>query len=139
MTRDDVEKLEAKAMKSNSALVLIIEEKLSEQHFFKLIEKAVGMVCCVVSNRANALEALHYGHFNLIMLDLQIPNIEAIECAKEIRLLELKRGIKTPIIAVTAHAMPEDRQKCLDAGMDDYLSKPFSLSLLKNKIAEWAA
>jgi CheY-like chemotaxis protein len=139
MTRDECKKLQGKAKELNASLVLIIEEKLSEQRLFSLIEETVGMVCCLVSNCSEALEALTHVRFNLIILDLQIPSVEATECAKKIRSLELKCGIKTPIIAVTAHAMPGDRKKCLEAGMDDYLSKPFELAQLEKMIAQWTA
>ncbi|MBC7997871.1 MAG: response regulator [Leptolyngbya sp.] len=139
MFRDEIEKLQIKAMKSNSALVLVIEDNPSQQRFFSLIEENVGMVCCVVDSCSTALELLKYVRFNLIMLDLQMPSVEAIHCAREIRLLEFESGFKTPIIAVTANAMPGDREKCLDAGADDYLPKPFPLVQLKKMIAQWAA
>ncbi len=139
MFRDDIEKLQIKAMNTNSALVLVIEENPSQQRFFSLIEDNVGMVSCIVDSCSTALELLKYVRFNLIMLDLQMPNIEAIRCAKEIRLFERERGTKTPIIAVTANVMPGDREKCLEAGMDDYLPKPFPLAQLREMIAQWAA
>jgi len=139
MTKDIVDELQAKAANLNVALVLIIEDNPSEQRLFWLIKDAVGMVPCVVGNTSDALVAVEYARFNLILLDLQMPNVEAIECAKRIRHIELERGTKTPIIAVTAHAMPGDREKCISAGMDDYLAKPFPLTLLKEKIAQWAA
>lgn len=139
MTKSDLEKLRATAVDLNVFFVLIIENNPSEQRLFWLIKEAVGMVPCVVDGSSAALEAMNSVSFNLIILNLQMPEIEALECAKQIRQLELEHRIKTPIIAVTAHAMSGDREKCINAGMDDYLAKPFSLALLKGMIAKWAA
>ena len=139
MTKDCIDELQIEANEQKVALVLIIEDNPAQQRLFWLIKDAVGMIPCVVGNSAEALEAVSHARFNLIMLNLHIPHVEALECARKIRLLEAERGTKTPIIAVTANAMPGDRERCLDAGMDDYLAKPFPLVLLKEKIIQWAA
>jgi CheY-like chemotaxis protein len=67
-----------------------------------------------------------------------MPDSNGIQCADRLRLVQKVRDNGTPIIAVTAHAMPGDRERCLSAGMDDYLSKPFTLLELKNKISQWS-
>lgn len=126
MNNSDFLKLKATANDLQFALALIIEQNPSEQGLFSLIQESVGMVPRVVSNTADALEAIKYLRFNLIILNLQMPKFEGVECAKQIRHLEQARGTKTPMVAVTAHPMPCDRDKCLSAGMDDYLAKPFS-------------
>jgi CheY-like chemotaxis protein len=67
-----------------------------------------------------------------------LPHIDGLECTKKIRKIEEERGVHTPIIAITADAMPGTREKCIEAGMDDYLAKPFSLNELTDKISSWA-
>ncbi len=95
----------------------------------------VGMGCQVdvVSNGAEAIEALSkpYTAYDLILMDCQMPKMDGYEAARRIREAESRNGLKTrsririPIIALTAHAMNGVYDKCLAAGMDDYLSKPF--------------
>ena len=80
------------------------------------------------------MEASERLDFDVIIMDLRLPSDSGIACTKKLQELDLERGTKTPKLAVTAHAMPGDREKCLNAGVDDYLSKPFALGDLKEKI-----
>ncbi len=81
------------------------------------------------------MEILKGQTVDLILMDIQMPVMDGYKTAKAIR-EELK--IKTPIIATTAHALSGEKEKCIQAGMDDYLSKPFKESDLLNKIGIWA-
>nr|MDQ3621219.1 response regulator [Verrucomicrobiota bacterium] len=72
----------------------------------------------------NAVEAAKHDPFELIFMDVQMPKMDGFEATRRIRELELESGRHTPIIAMTAHAMVGDRERCLAAGMDDYISKP---------------
>ena len=139
MNHQDLEKLATAKRTTGKALVLIIEDNLKQQKLYRLIKDETGMLPCIVSTCEEGMEAAKFVNFNLIILDLGMPNAGAIECAKKIQEIERKRGIRTPIITVTARAMSGDREKCLDAGMDDYLSKPFSIVELREKISIWAA
>jgi CheY-like chemotaxis protein len=72
----------------------------------------------------------------LILMDVQMPNLGGLEAATEIRKIEASTGTRRiPILALTAHAMPGDRERCLEAGMDDYISKPLRSKDLLAKIA----
>jgi len=76
----------------------------------------------IASNGREALEAFESQQFDVILMDLQMPDIDGFEATRIIRTKETSR--RTPIIAQTAHAFSEDRQRCLDAGMDEHISKP---------------
>lgn len=76
-----------------------------------------------VYNGVQAVEAVSQREFSLILMDLQMPVMGGIEAARKIR----RKGISTPILALTAHAMKEDQKHCMNAGMNDYLSKPYKI------------
>jgi CheY-like chemotaxis protein len=138
MNNSDLEKLAKARHETQKALVLIIEDDPNQQRLYALIQDEVGMISCIVGDCEDGMKAAEFLEFNLIILDLQMPKVAGLECAQKIQDMERKRGIRTPIIAITAHAMAGDREKCMDAGMDDYISKPFTLAELKEKISIWA-
>ncbi len=96
-----------------------------------------GELCPQPASAAEALEAIETYEFDAILIDVRMPDIDGLECAKKIRNREIISGHHTPIIAVTACCLPEDRDNRLNAGMNDYLSKPFSLDQLKEKMVFW--
>ena len=80
-------------------------------------------------------------HYDLIFMDVQMPEMDGFEAAQMIRQLEQEgelTGQHTPIIAMTAHALHGDRQRCMDAGMDDYVSKPLDPRKVFQAIERWA-
>jgi signal transduction histidine kinase/CheY-like chemotaxis protein/CHASE1-domain containing sensor protein len=89
----------------------------------RMIEKH-GHSVTVVSNGVLAIEALEGGQFDLVFMDVQMPELGGLEAAARIRQRERETGGHVPIVALTAHAMARDRRRCLAAGMDDYISKP---------------
>jgi len=117
--------------------VLILEDDLLQRKLYKLIANQVEMKPLIVADCATALTAAAEQDFALIIMDLQMPESDGLLCAQHLRQLPRIAGNGTPIIAVTAHAMQGDRERCLAAGMDDYLSKPFTLLELRTKIAQW--
>jgi CheY-like chemotaxis protein len=86
--------------------------------------------------RRLALEALAHGEFDVILLDVQMPEMGGFEATSIIREQEKESTRHIPIIAMTAHAMKGDREKCIAAGMDDYISKPISSQDLAKVLAE---
>ena len=105
----------------------------------KLAVMLLGRLGCKVQTAANgveALAALTRGPVDLVLMDCEMPEMDGFATTREIRRREGGR-VHTPIIAMTANAMDSDRQRCLDAGMDDYLSKPVRAPLLRAALERW--
>jgi PAS domain S-box-containing protein len=114
---------ESAAPESIKANILLVEDNLVNQKVATAMIKKMGCVVIVAPNGARALEQIALRPFDLIFMDCQMPIMDGFETTRAIR--QMVGDIRDiPIVAMTAHALKEDRQKCLDAGMDDYLSKP---------------
>ncbi len=100
----------------------------------RIVRELLGGRGCTVATAANGREAVaawHRERFDLVLMDLQMPELDGLGACREIRAVEARRRVRrTPIVALTAHAMVGDRERCLEAGMDDYLSKPLRRSAL---------
>jgi signal transduction histidine kinase/ActR/RegA family two-component response regulator len=99
-----------------------------------LLRKAGHHVTHVITGR-QAVDALAVNRFDIVLMDVQMPNMDGLEATAEIRRSEVRTGRHIPIVAFTAHAMAEDRKRFLDAGADGYLTKPFSPEQLHAVIA----
>jgi CheY-like chemotaxis protein/HPt (histidine-containing phosphotransfer) domain-containing protein len=95
-----------------------------------------GHEAVLAMNGQEALRIWESGSFDLILMDVQMPELDGLEATRRIRARERESGRHTPIVAMTAHAMQGDRERCLAAGMDDYLSKPIRAGQLFAKLAE---
>lgn len=105
--------------------ILLAEDNIINQKLaVKLLEKR-GYRVVVASNGREAVDAFEEEHFDLILMDVQMPEMDGLEATRLIREKETERGRHISIVAMTAHAMKGDREECLAAGMDDYMSKPF--------------
>jgi PAS domain S-box-containing protein len=101
----------------------------------RIFEK-LGHQATVVSNGREAFVAFQAGKFDLIAMDVQMPEMDGLDATSAIRAWEKTAGTHTPIIAMTAHAMKGDRERCLAAGMDGYTSKPIRIGELEHAIAQ---
>jgi two-component system sensor histidine kinase/response regulator len=101
----------------------------------RLLEQAGHTVTCVGTGR-EALEALECGRFDVVLMDIQMPELDGFAATAEIRAAERNTGRHQTIIAMTAHALKGDRERCLEAGMDGYISKPITARQLHAVIRE---
>lgn len=116
--------------------VLVAEDSPVNQKLVLELLTRQGHHVELATNGHEALRSLESQRFDLVLMDVQMPELDGFEATRRIRSRETERGDHTPIVAMTAHAMTGDRQRCLAAGMDDYLSKPIRSRELYAKIAE---
>lgn len=117
--------------------VLIVEDNAVLQKLITFQLRHLGLTGQVASTGIHALEAFKKRQFCLILMDVQMPEMDGFQATLEIRKLESKSGKHTPIVALTASAMEGDRERCLAAGMDDYLVKPVKLDRFKEVVEKW--
>jgi CheY-like chemotaxis protein len=119
--------------------ILIAEDNLTNQQVAKGMLRKFGCAVDLVSNGIEAVAKADNGNYDAIFMDCQMPRMDGYEATREIRLREraISSNRRTPIIALTANALSGDREKCLSAGMDDYLSKPFGQHQMAKVLKKW--
>jgi CheY-like chemotaxis protein len=110
--------------------ILLVEDNVVNQRVAVRILEKHGYQVVVTSNGVEGLKALKNGAFELVLMDVQMPKMGGFEATETIRRNEKPGGGHIPIVAMTAHAMTGDRERCLAAGMDDYISKPLRAAAL---------
>lgn len=116
--------------------VLLAEDNAVNQKLERRLLEKLGHTVAVVSNGRAAVSAIENGDFDLLVMDVQMPEMDGLQAASLIRARESSSGARIPILALTAHAATEDRDRCLAAGMNGYLSKPVSMADLDRAIFE---
>ena len=117
--------------------ILVAEDNEVNQLVFSQILGESGFTYEIVGNGRLAVEARHAMKPRMILMDVSMPEMNGLEATALIREADAQSGVRIPIIGVTAHALKGDRERCLEAGMDDYLSKPISPRTLMQKIELW--
>ncbi|MER9843693.1 response regulator [Mesorhizobium australicum] len=117
--------------------ILIAEDNDVNQMVFGQILNGLGLSYRIAGNGRTAVEMYRSLHPRLVLMDVSMPEMNGYEATRAIRAIEASSGGHIPIIGVTAHALKGDRDKCIEAGMDDYLPKPVSPDRLGAKIGTW--
>jgi PAS domain S-box-containing protein len=117
---------------------LVVEDNAINQMLAAALLDRLGIASTVVADGEQALERLQARRWDVVLMDCQMPVMDGYEAIRRWREMEHARGLpRTPVIALTANAMEGDRDRCLAAGMDDYLSKPIDRAALAARLATW--
>ena len=116
--------------------VLLVEDNLINQQVAREILRGMGLEVTIAQDGIEAVEKVDQSPFDLVLMDIQMPRLDGYGATQQIR--ERYSALQLPIIAMTANAMEEDRKRALDAGMNDYLSKPVDVQQLMGKLKQWS-
>ena len=121
-------------------MILLAEDNLVNQKVASIHLEKLGHTVRVANNGLAAFDAFKSGDFDLVFMDVQMPEADGYEATGLIRNYERLGNTENriPIIAMTANAMKGDKEKCIEAGMDDYISKPFTAKALKEILSKYA-
>jgi CheY-like chemotaxis protein/nitrogen-specific signal transduction histidine kinase/HPt (histidine-containing phosphotransfer) domain-containing protein len=120
------------------ARILIADDNLVNQEVVGLMLQKIGCHVDIANNGKEALQAVTNNHYDLVMMDCMMPKLDGYEATRTIRQLQASGELPSfPVIAITANAIEGDRDKCIAAGMDDYLAKPFKFAEIKRIIENW--
>jgi len=119
--------------------VLLAEDNTVNQRLATSLLERRGHKVVIAGNGREAVEAMQRQSFDVVLMDVQMPEMGGFEATETIRSLERENGNRTPIVAMTAHAMKGDRERCLTAGMDEYLTKPLDPKQLCHVVEQMAA
>jgi CheY-like chemotaxis protein len=122
------------AVELDNANVLLVEDNLINQKIVVLSLKKLVKNIDIANNGKEAMDKFGTSRFDIILMDIQMPIMNGIVATKKIREIEASSSSHTPIIAITANALLGDKEECLAAGMDDYISKPFQIEVLIQKM-----
>jgi CheY-like chemotaxis protein len=119
-----------------TAHVLVVEDNDANQYVARVLLESLGCTVTVAGSGVRALQLVQEVKFDLVFMDCQLPGMDGAETCRRMR-ATLRNRI--PIIAMTANALPETKTKSLEAGMDDFLSKPFTKAILSKVLSQWLA
>ena len=115
--------------------ILVAEDNEINQQLVQLILDKLGYQPDIAENGQIVLDKLHTSSFDIILMDVQMPEMDGLETT---RIIRQQLGVQPVIIAMTANAMQGDREECIEAGMNDYLSKPIRVEELVRILEKWA-
>ena len=133
----EVPRTERTAPIQRASRILVAEDNVVNQILIKAILDRMGHFCDVVADGIEAVHQVQAASYDLVLMDMQMPEMDGLAATREIRRLEQVQGrARLPIVAMTANAMAEDRAACMAAGMDDYVSKPIDIQQLETAIQQ---
>jgi len=115
--------------------VLVVDDNLINQQVARELLESVGLGVSLACNGQEALNKIFQEKYDLLLMDVQMPEMDGYEATRQIRQFSQFKDL--PIVAMTAYAMPEDKERCLASGMNDHISKPFEPETLYQAIAKW--
>jgi len=118
--------------------ILVAEDNAINQKLVRRMLEKRGHLVTLAANGEQALAEIQRGVFDLVLMDVQMPVMDGLEATARIRQFEAAAGTHLPVVALTAHAMKGDRERCLSAGMDAYVSKPIAVQELDEAIGRFA-
>ncbi len=127
----------ASNLPAEPVVILVAEDNLINQKVMLLLLDTFGISADTANNGQAAIEAFKTKSYELILMDLQMPVMDGFDATKEIRKLEFNGGTHIPIIACTAMDLAQAKERCLTAGIDDFLSKPISRQELQMTLERW--
>ena len=119
----------------SDALILVVEDVALNREVLNYMLDTIGITAHMASNGPDALILAAARNYDLVLMDMRLPGMDGLEVTKALR--HMPNYAHTPIVGLTANAFTEDRQRCLDAGMDDFLSKPVKVTQLQATFAKW--
>ena len=119
--------------------ILLVEDNAANMRVTRALLEILGCTVTPAFNGLSAVEEYRNGIFDLVLMDCQMPEMDGYEATRTIRQIETAQGRRTPIVALTAHAMAGSRESSLASGMDDQLTKPLTMAALTAKLTEWLA
>jgi two-component system, sensor histidine kinase and response regulator len=123
--------------RKNDFRILLAEDNPVNQKLAVILLQKAGYSVDAVDTGSQALESLKENHYSAVLMDVQMPDMDGFEATRQIRDWEQTTKRHIPIVAMTAHAMSGDRERCIEAGMDDYVSKPLEPSVLFKALDRW--
>ena len=113
----------------------MVEDNLTNQKLAQLMLRNIGVASDIASNGTEAVAAAQERKYDLVLMDCVMPEMDGFEATRRLR--QVPGFEEIPILAITANAYPENREACLAAGMDDYLTKPVRQPILYQKLSYW--
>ena len=132
--------MQSSGTKSLSTIrILLVEDNAINQRVASAMLNKLGFTIDIAANGIEAIDALRQTAYSLVIMDLQMPLMGGLEATREIRKMESGILISSdiPIIAMTANATQQDKKNCLNAGMNDFISKPVTMPTLKELLNKW--
>lgn len=134
---DNSEKHELDANDGKSGLILLVEDNELNREVINMQLSTLGYAARVAADGREALELWKNETFDLVLTDCHMPEMDGFELTRAIRKEEANVGSRIPIIAVTANTISEERDRCMESGMDDCLTKPVDMDELEHVISKW--
>ncbi|MBU4436373.1 MAG: response regulator, partial [Alphaproteobacteria bacterium] len=118
--------------------LLLVEDNAVNRELIRIMLEPFDIKIATAHDGVAGVEAVRQGHYDLVLMDIQMPGMDGLTATRRIRAMKDTDGARVPIVAMTANVLPEQIANCLAAGMDDHLGKPINPGKLLDLVARWA-